>query len=604
MRPLQAGGSLRQALRQVRTWSLSSAACVALIVGTVLGQASLATAQPVAPGADPAFFPATGYRISSPALLDFFLHRGGVRTFGYPVSNEFPLLGRRVQIFQRQMLEIEADGTVSAANLLDPTLLPITRIDGLSLPPADPDVLGAAPTPDSADFASQALAFINVYVPDDWNGQSVNFQSTFLNTVTCADAFGTDPCDPSLLPAYDLQVWGLPTSLPTADPLNSDFVYQRFQRGIMHFSRVTGLTQGLLIGDWFKRVMIGVDLSPDLNPEVRQSRVFAQFAPSRPLALDRPSDLPDTSLAQAFRGDTLVAAGQMQPEPTLPANVAQTATAVAMTSTAISATQVALTSQQSLLTATALSLTATAATSPLLPPPTPSGIVSSVPVVDIGCLGDEQMWFVPRKPNIGVHVQISVTSQRHHDARSMALAGPVDAGPVTEHTGPLGFIWTWTIVPTIEGFYNWTFFADGLRPCITSGFNAFAPLGATATPTITPQPTNTPGPTATATPTVVPQPTISALVPTSGSCGSLVTIFGHGFGSPPSTFGTQALISGPDGTHPLPINGGSDSSISAQLPISGLTGGGTVHQIQVVNNGGVSNAVNFTVTGGSTSTTC
>ena len=70
----------------------------------------------------------------------------------------------------------------------------------------------------------------------------------------------------------------------------------------------TGL--GLLLGDWLKRVMVGVDLSPDLNPEVRQSRFFAQYAPSRPLALDRPADLPDTSLAQAFRADSLTAAGQ------------------------------------------------------------------------------------------------------------------------------------------------------------------------------------------------------------------------------------------------------------------------------------------------------
>ena len=89
------------------------------------------------------------------------------------------------------------------------------------------------------------------------------------------------------------------------------------------------------------------------------------------------------------------------------------------------------------------------------------------------------MWFIPRKPNIGVHVQISVTSQRHHDVRSMLLGGPVDPGPVVEHIGPLGFVWTWTVIPTVEAFYQWTFFADGLRPCITSGFNAFAPLGAT-----------------------------------------------------------------------------------------------------------------------------
>ena len=71
--------------------------------------------------------------------------------------------------------------------------------------------------------------------------------------------------------------------------------------------------------------------------------------------------------------------------------------------------------------------------------------------------------------------------------------GPLDPGPVTERVGPLGFVWTWTVVPAIEDFHVWTFYADGLRPCITSGFNAYQPLGSTATPTVTPIPTNTPG---------------------------------------------------------------------------------------------------------------
>src|SRR5204863_5824141 len=100
-------------------------------------------------------------------------------------------------------------------------------------------------------------------------------------------------------------------------------------------------------------------------------------------------------------------------------------------------------------------------------------------------------------------------SQRHHDVRFVRLVGPIDAGVATERIGPLGFVWTWTVVPAVEAFHQWTFYADGLRPCITSGFNAFAPLGATATPTETPIPTNTPGTaTATATSTPVPAPTI------------------------------------------------------------------------------------------------
>ncbi|MBV9323362.1 MAG: hypothetical protein JO352_06200 [Chloroflexi bacterium] len=608
MVPLQAGGSrLWRAARHFGRWSLSGALCISLLLGAILGQASLATAQQAAPAADPGFFPATGYRISSPEILDYFQHHGGVRTLGYPVSNEFPLLGQRVQLFQRAMLQIGADDGVSPADILSSDILPITHIDGLSLPPADPDIQASAPTPDAADYQTQALAFINVYVPDTWNGLPVNFQQTFLNTLTCADAFGSDDCDASQLPALDLQMWGLPTSLPSSDPVNSDFVYQRFQRGIMHYSRATGLTQGLLLGDWLKRVMIGVDLSPDLNPEVRQSRFFAQYAPSLPLALDRPGALPDTSLAQAFRADSLMAAGQSlpSPEPTFPTNVAQTATSVAMTATANAGTQTSqatVTSQAAPQTSTAQALTATAGAQQLntTPTPTPAGVVSNIPVVNVGCLGDEQMWFVPPKPNVGVHVAISVTSMRHHDVRAMALGGPLDPGPVTEKIGPLGFVWTWTVAPPVEAFYQWTFFADGLRPCITSGFNTFASIGATLTPTQTAIPSNTPSTlTPTPTNTPVPGPSISNATQ-SGTCGSVVTITGNNFGTPPSEFGTSVqLLGGPSGSGTpvlLSLVGGSNTQITTTLPTTTNLPAGNNYNLVVTNNGGSSNTVGFTVT--------
>src|SRR5579859_2676771 len=171
MVPLQAGGSrLWRAARYVRSWSPSVALGVALLLAGILGHSSLATAQPASPGLDPGFFPATGYRIASPEVLAYFQHRGGVRTFGYPVSNEFPLLGKRVQLFQRQLLELDADGSVSTATILDPNVLPVTHIDGLSLPAADPDLLASVPTVDSADYTTQSLAFVNTYVPDNWNG--------------------------------------------------------------------------------------------------------------------------------------------------------------------------------------------------------------------------------------------------------------------------------------------------------------------------------------------------------------------------------------------------------------------------------------------------
>src|SRR4030081_1659748 len=100
MVPLHAGGSrIWRTVQRIRNWSVTVALGVSLLLAAVLGQSTLATAQPAGPGMDPGFFPATGYRIGSPAALDYFQHRGGVRTFGYPVSREFPLLGRRVDLF-------------------------------------------------------------------------------------------------------------------------------------------------------------------------------------------------------------------------------------------------------------------------------------------------------------------------------------------------------------------------------------------------------------------------------------------------------------------------------------------------------------------------
>lgn len=112
--------------------SLPIALTVTLLVSSLLVQSTLVGAQSVSPVVDPSFFPATGYRVSSAPLLDYFQHRGGVRTFGYPISNEFPLLGKRAQLFQRQLLQLAPDGTVQPLDLADPTILPVTRIDGLA----------------------------------------------------------------------------------------------------------------------------------------------------------------------------------------------------------------------------------------------------------------------------------------------------------------------------------------------------------------------------------------------------------------------------------------------------------------------------------------
>src|SRR5205807_5097017 len=76
---------------------------------------------------DPRFFSQTGYRIDTDAFWNFFQQRGSVRTFGYPVSRTFMLDGFQVQIFQREVMQLQSDGSVQTLNLLDPGLMPYTH---------------------------------------------------------------------------------------------------------------------------------------------------------------------------------------------------------------------------------------------------------------------------------------------------------------------------------------------------------------------------------------------------------------------------------------------------------------------------------------------
>ena len=106
--------------------------------------------------------------------------------------------------------------------------------------------------------------------------------------------------NPGLVTLLNLEIWGLPTSKPTPDPNNSQFIYQRFQRGIMHYSAACPCTQGILVGDYFKSVITGRDLPPDLGAGMQGSRYYGQYAPGNPHWLTRPADLPGSDLTGAF----------------------------------------------------------------------------------------------------------------------------------------------------------------------------------------------------------------------------------------------------------------------------------------------------------------
>jgi hypothetical protein len=135
--------------------------------------------------------------------------------------------------------------------------------------------------------------FVRANSPDSFDGQSVAFGKTFFGMITAAIA-GADN------PLFNLEVWGAPISRPRRDPGNANFIYQRFQRAVMHFDATTGRTQGLLLADYLKAILRDRDLPADLAQSARTSKYFEQYCPASTRWLCRPAELPATDLTFAF----------------------------------------------------------------------------------------------------------------------------------------------------------------------------------------------------------------------------------------------------------------------------------------------------------------
>ncbi|HEX2987072.1 MAG TPA: hypothetical protein VHS06_02750, partial [Chloroflexota bacterium] len=94
----------------------------------VLGASpSQAPAKAASQAKDPWYFEQTGFKIANDRFWDYFNKRGGVGTFGYPISKEFLLFGFRVQLFQRALMQLNPDGSVATMNLLE---IPISPMKG------------------------------------------------------------------------------------------------------------------------------------------------------------------------------------------------------------------------------------------------------------------------------------------------------------------------------------------------------------------------------------------------------------------------------------------------------------------------------------------
>ena len=107
----------------------------ALAMAASLLLMSIATPAASFAQADPRMFAQTGFRIDRDSFWDYFAHRGGVTTFGYPVSRDFLFEGCTSQFFQRLIMQQCGTQGVGTVNLLDDGLLPYTKMNGSTFPP-------------------------------------------------------------------------------------------------------------------------------------------------------------------------------------------------------------------------------------------------------------------------------------------------------------------------------------------------------------------------------------------------------------------------------------------------------------------------------------
>ena len=254
---------------------------------------------------DARYFNETLFRIDDDAMWSFFQARGMVQTFGFPVSRTFNFLGCAVQVFQRQIAQRCSGTQVQLMNVLDPEIFPYTRVNGSIFPPPDDALKNSTPKVSDPNYSTAILDFVRANAPDQFQSQPVNFGQTFFTSVSSQQA---NTSDPNILGLLDLEIWGAPISRPAPDPGNANFIYQRFQRGIMHFTAGQG-TRGILLADYVKQILIGPtlpggapnpNLPLDLAQQAQGSRFFAQYCPGGTRWSCRPSDLSDSDLTFAF----------------------------------------------------------------------------------------------------------------------------------------------------------------------------------------------------------------------------------------------------------------------------------------------------------------
>ncbi|HET7768242.1 MAG TPA: IPT/TIG domain-containing protein, partial [Chloroflexota bacterium] len=524
----------RLAARLVLLGAAAFASC-AIFFAPSLQPPEAAAQVPATPAAqsllEASFFPETGYRLADERFAVYFHGRGGVATFGYPTSRRFFLLNTQVQFFQRHVMQLHGNGRVALLNLLDPELLPFTRFGDLTVPPAAAELALAAPAPGSPTYGDDASRFVATTVPNDWQGRPVGFLDAFLAPGRAA---GTS--DPILQVLIGLELYGFPTSAPAVDPNNTTFVYQRFQRTVLHFDANTGTTQPLLLADALKSLITGRGAAPALLAQAEGSPLMGQYNPARPLWLLRPELLPGSDLTAAFepedRGAPLPLAG-VPPALWLPP---------ALPGAGAGGTGLSGTFSGGQLSAQAA--TAPTATSPPLPvftpisvqpSPTPSPTPNpSPPVIDRTEPG-----------SVPVGRDVTLRGRNFGDVPGHVLfTGKLTTASLWADTHIIVTVPQEAVDGTVRirradgTFSNEVGFAPAPTP--TTG-------GPTVEPTFTPTPT--PGP-----------PAISTVSPYNGSTGRTFLVQGSNFGDQ-----TGQVLMG-SGQATVDFNGWSNNSVVARVP--------------------------------------
>src|SRR3954464_11064098 len=249
---------------------------IAVLVGFLVAGIVSAIAPPGRPiEAQANCFQETNFCITTRQFVDYYAARGGSKTLGFPISRTFTLEGFQVQFFQRVVLQLQGSN-VSRLNLLDPNVLPITKANQSTFPKPDAQIAAQAPQ-QSSTYAQDVVKFIQKVSPNTFNGQAVKYFDTFNGAVPADVAFAGTTRNDDLLTLFNLEIWGLPTSAPAPDPGNGGFIYQRYQRGIMHYEDSCKCSHGILVGQYFKAVLTGQDLPGDLAADMQGSRFFKQY---------------------------------------------------------------------------------------------------------------------------------------------------------------------------------------------------------------------------------------------------------------------------------------------------------------------------------------